>query len=217
MLAASSSAAERSRKQAKREEGKARTRTEWNYSSPAEILMDIQASVPQYKAVSYAALQGSQAGQWGRQNNENYYFDGTSYENTGGLGVQTPSGAESGVATLQPFKAVGRVDHAERPFTLVGAPFLYDDGALMTDANLLDNRRAKAQVAINPADADALGVRNGDQVTLSSGRGSLALPVYRTRQVPAGVLAVPLGVKGAALIDLAEGAWTAVSLRRAEA
>ena len=216
VLVTAGAGADRSRKQARREEGKARTRSEWNYASPAEILMDISTSVPQYKNVTYATLQGP-SGPWGRQTNENYYFDGTSYENTGGVGIQIPAAVESGVAALQPFKAVGRVDHADRPLTLVGATFLYDNGALLNDANLLNNRRAKAQVCLHPTDADALGVQNGDRVTLASARGTMTLPVYRTRQTPSGVVVVPLGVKGVPLVEVAEGAWTAVSLRRAEA
>ncbi len=217
VLAALSGAAASSRKQVRREETKVRSRTEWNYASPAEILMDVAGSVATYKNVSYASLQGPN-GAWGRQTNENYYFDGTSYENTGGLGIQVPAQVEvsATAAALQPFKASGRVDAADRPFTLVGAAFLYDDSALMNDANLLNNRRAKAQVALHPLDADSLGVKNGDHVTVTSGRGTLTLPVYRTRLAAPGVAVVPLGVSGVPLVDLVEGAWTAVSIRRAE-
>jgi NADH-quinone oxidoreductase subunit G len=216
-LVAAGAAVERSRKQARREDTNVRARSEWNYASPAGILMDVAAQVATYKHVSYATLQGPD-GAWGRQTNENYYFDGTSYENTGGLGIQVPAQVEANVAAapLQPFKAGVRVEHADRPWTLVGAPFLYDDSALMTDANLLNNRKAKAQVAMHPLDADQLGVRNGDRVTLASARGALTLPVYRTRLARPGLAVVPIGVEGAPLADIVEGAWTAVSIRRAE-
>lgn len=218
VLVAAGTVGERSRKQARREEPKARPRSAWNYASPADIMTDVAATVPGYKQVSYATLQGP-SGLWGRQNNENYYFDGTSYENTGGIGIQVPAQVEQSNAalSLQSFKATARTVQAERPWTLVGIPFLYDDSALMTDANLLNKRKAPAHAALHPADADTLGVKNGDQITLTSGRGAVTLPVYRTRLTPQGVAVVPLNIQAVPLAGIVEGAWTAVSIRRAEA
>ncbi|HEY1011399.1 MAG TPA: NADH-quinone oxidoreductase subunit NuoG [Herpetosiphonaceae bacterium] len=216
VLAATASAGDKSRKQVRRVEEQSRKQTVWNYASPAEILMDIQGSVAAYRGVTYAALQGP-AGQWGRQENENYYFDGTSYENTGGVGVQLPAAAETGALPIQPFKLeiAGRAG-AERPFILAPAAFLYDDSALLQASDLLENRRAKAVAALHPADADALGVKTGDSVTVTSGRGSVTLAVNRTKLASQGAVVVPLGVKGAALSQIVEGHGTAVSVRRAE-
>lgn len=210
--------AEASGKPIRRVEEPGRQQVSWNYASPAEILIDIAASVPAYKGMSYAALQGT-GGQWGRQENENYYFDGTSYENTGGLGVQLPAAValSEAVQALQPFKIDQRPQSAsERPFTLVPATFLYDDSALLTSADLLNNRRARAVAALNPADSRALGVTNGDLVTITSGWGSLTLPVQTTNLAPQGAVIVPLGVKSAPLAQIVEGPLTAVSVRRAE-
>lgn len=205
---------DKSRKQARREEDKARVRTEWTYASPAEILMDIQANLPSYKGVSYATMQGP-TGQWGRQANENYYFDGTSYQNTGGLGVQLPAAVETSTTlSLQSFSISTPASVADRPWTLVGATFLYDDAGLMTDTSLLSNRKAKAVAALNPVDADKLGVKNGERITVSSGRGSLSLPVHRTKLAPEGVIVVPVGVNNVGLVSVVEGGATPVAIRR---
>ncbi len=216
VIAASANVSDKSRRQARRAEEQARKRTDWSYASPAEILMDIAASVPLYKHISYASLE-SALGVWGRKPNEAYYFDGTSYENTGGLGKQVPAGAENGgTLSLQPFNVRTFSQPAERPWKLIATPFLYDDSTLLNGSALLNNRKARPVAALNPADADSLGLKDGDVISIASGRGELRLSVQRTRLAPQGVVLVPLHVQGVPLVTVVEAGVTAVAIRRAE-
>ena len=218
VVLATTLAGDKSRRQARREQAEARRRTEWNYASPAEILMGIAQVVPQYRSISYATLQGPTNTVWGRQPNEAYYFDGTSYENTGGIGRQVAAGVESTTPALLTFEVRQRVTTTqEYAFKLVPAAFLYNDSTLLQASTLLQTRKVVAQAALHPLDAEKLGLQDGDLVQISSGRGSLTLPVFRTRSAPQGVVVVPLGLNDVRLAHVVDHpAWTAVSLRRAE-
>ena len=90
---------------------------------------------------------------------------------------------------------------------LVSGRHLYDGGTLLAHSPSIANLAEPATVRINPVDFDKLGIADGEEVRVTSARGSITLPVHRDRAVPVGVAIVPFsqpGVGGGDLIDSAQ-------------
>jgi NADH-quinone oxidoreductase subunit G len=115
------------------------------------------------------------------------------------LGVRaTPHDLPSAVA-------VAGADEAVRPgaapaadtgvapdgFAVVVRPLLLDHGTMLTGATDLLATARSAVVALNPADAEAHGIGEGDPVTLTGPGGSLTLPARLAADVVAGVAVLP--------------------------
>ncbi|MEI7769382.1 MAG: NADH-quinone oxidoreductase subunit NuoG, partial [Chloroflexales bacterium] len=68
----------------------------WDYLDAGELAAEIAARVPGYAGITYAALAATGGGgAWGRQPNEAIFYDGTSYANSEGVGIQCPAPAEA--------------------------------------------------------------------------------------------------------------------------
>jgi predicted molibdopterin-dependent oxidoreductase YjgC len=87
--------------------------------------------------------------------------------------------------------------------TLITGRSLYTslEGAAIRSAEA-DKLHREESVEINPADAAALGVRQGDEVVLVNGSAELAIAASITDAVPPGVLYVPLYYGGGAVTAL---------------
>ncbi|MEX0869529.1 MAG: NADH-quinone oxidoreductase subunit G [Nitriliruptoraceae bacterium] len=89
-------------------------------------------------------------------------------------------------------------------------PMLLDDGTMLTGADDLRATARKAAVLIAPADADHLGVTDGDHVAVRGASATMTLPARLRSDVLAGTVVVPAhadGVHAGALAD-ADGAVT---------
>lgn len=229
------------RRQAREQRAVAANGEGWSYSSPAEIMAEIARQVPGYEGMSYRALSlveekpampAFQSGtahhqpynrmgggdlRWDRQVNDPLYYDGTAYKNMGGYGMQWRAAAERGNGlSLQPLAIAQQAERGgERPFVLIPITRLYDDSVLLQASELLNNRKARAEVLINRADAERLGIESGMRVRLRSAHGELVLPARISREPAEGTLLVPLDVDGAPLSAIVEGHRTPVSLERA--
>jgi anaerobic selenocysteine-containing dehydrogenase len=61
-------------------------------------------------------------------------------------------------------------------------------------------------------DAEKLGVKNGDTVTLTSAHGSVTLPVRTNRLLPEGVISIPRNLSGAPAEKLLGGEGVTVAV-----
>src|SRR5258706_3723001 len=132
------------------------------------LFLEIAASVPAYAGLSYQKL-AEVAPQFPDVGGRDLYYGGTSYTNSQGLGVQTPSGVELGQAVaagkLEPTGALA----ADGGLTLVPTTVLFDRGATFVRSLVMHPRLPLPYVEINTADAVRLGIQDGDSVSVSAG------------------------------------------------
>ncbi|MDP9311178.1 MAG: NADH-quinone oxidoreductase subunit NuoG [Chloroflexota bacterium] len=164
----------------------------WLYRSTDDINAEIVQQVAIYKGASYAQLKSSH-GTWGRQAADDpVFYDGTSYTNTEGFGVQWPTLAEQ---TNVVFDLVFSQPTTPQPrngeLLLVAAPRLYDGGTLMQNAEGLSFWVAQPYVGVAKADAERLGIASGDRLRLSSAQGNVELYAKVDGLVGPGTLLVP--------------------------
>jgi NADH-quinone oxidoreductase subunit G len=184
----------------------------WDYLTAADVAAELAERVPGYAGVTYAALTATgKPGAWGRQVNEAVYYDGTSYENTEGVGIKLPSLAEGGKLTLNLAPRSTPPGGEERPLLLIAQPLAYDGDPLLRGSKL-EAHVPGAYVAIGSTDAERQNIRPGDMVRLDSAAGSLTLPARVVAELPQGVLVVPANLPGVELAAVQTGPRTRVNL-----
>lgn len=188
--------------------------SDWEYAVTSDVTEEIAAVVPSYKGITYTSLDLSSKS-WGRQANESIYYDGTSYTNTEGNGVQMASVADNATAPLQLSYVPAATYEPKAEFTLLmqNPARAYDGGTWSIDSKL-GSRQVPAHALVSVADAARWNISGGDTITLSSPVGSSTLTAQVDKNVAPGQVLVP-NVAGAPL-HLALGAYTRVAIRRAE-
>lgn len=186
----------------------------WNYAVTSDVTDEIASAQTRFAGVTYTSLDLS-INSWGRQNNELFYYDGTSYANSEGLGVQLASVADNSNAPLHTVALAPMVYEPKGEFTLLMQMPVraYDGGEWSTDSKLA-SRQVTAHVVLSVADASRWGITIGDMVALSSPVGSALVRAQIDAGLAGGQVLMP-DVAGAPT-NLALGAYTRVSVRRAE-
>jgi NADH-quinone oxidoreductase subunit G len=185
----------------------------WDYLVSSDIADEISSTVRGYAGTSYTSLELTKKS-WGRQPNEAFYYDGTSYENTEGIGVQLPALADDGKST---FTVASRELSAPAtsdsyPLTLLTPARAYDGGEWMRDSKLL-SRAVPPHAILSMADARRLGVAMGETVRITSAAGALDLPATIDAGLNEGLVLVP-AVRGADLASVVTGGQTRVSISK---
>ena len=158
-------------------------------TSAAAWLERIAEVVPAYHDLSYQALARVEE-QWPLVGGDDLYFGGTAYENRQGLGVALASEVERGGSK--------DVDWPMSPppqpgpgILAVPVHRLYDRGTTLLPSRVLDPRRVSLYIALNPSDATAIGVGDGEAVSLAwDGQSQTALAVIDP-SVPQGAALIP--------------------------
>jgi predicted molibdopterin-dependent oxidoreductase YjgC len=137
-------------------------------------------------------------------------------DGTGGLQYPVPDRTHPGTAFLfgdafptkdgrghfhpVEYAPTGELPDAEFPFVMCTGRQLYHwhTGTMTRRARGLDAREPVPTMEINPADADALGVGEGDLVRLTSRRNSLLIAVRRSDRVARKQVFVPFHFREAA-------------------
>jgi anaerobic selenocysteine-containing dehydrogenase len=99
------------------------------------------------------------------------------------------------------YRPSAEVPDADYPLLLTTGRtyFHWHTGSMTRRTHLLDREERRAFVEINPLDAAALDVRDGDRITVSSRRGEVTVEAKITAVVPEKVLFMPFHfVEGAA-------------------
>jgi NADH-quinone oxidoreductase subunit G len=159
-------------------------------ASAAETMEQISAGVAAYAAITYAALAETRE-QWPLVGGDDLYFGGTAYANRQGLGVKRLTGIEQGKTSptvwptpAEPAQGAGLM--------LIPVHRLYDRGTTVLPSTLLEPRRTRQQVELNPVQAASLGIADGARVAIQwDGRVETAEAAFRP-DVPAGTALVPL-------------------------
>jgi len=164
----------------------------WTYATPQDVLHEITRAVPQYADCEWDDL-GENGKQW----------------------------AADGVGPAPRFRRVAPPHQSvdpQFPFRLVVDRVLYDHGTLIRTTERFRNLLAAAVVRLNPEDMDRLGLRENQEVTVSSAHGSVTLPVQADRDVQPGTLALAYSLPGAPAETLMgpTGPGTTVGIRSDE-
>lgn len=187
----------------------------WEYVVSSDIADDISRTVPGYGKTSYTSLELTRKS-WGRQPNEAVYYDGTSYENSEGLGEQIATTAEDNKSQLPVTWREPELTNEPDgfPMTLLAPVRAYDNGEWSRGSKLLP-RQVPPHAILSVADAERLGVNIGDTVEIQSPAGAVVLRAQIDAKQAAGLVLVP-AVRGASLGALLSGTTTNVQVRKAE-
>jgi NADH-quinone oxidoreductase subunit G len=186
----------------------------WDYAVTSDVTEDVAQSNARFAGITYTSLDLS-INSWGRQANESVYYDGTSYTNTEGNGVQLASVADDSTSSLPlVFNAPVAFEPKGEFGLLMHAPVRAYNGGTWSIDSKLSTRQVAAHALISSTDAARWNISAGDRITVSSPIGSSTLPAQIDKNVAAGQVLVP-DVAGAP-VHLALGAYTRVAIRRAE-
>jgi NADH-quinone oxidoreductase subunit G len=185
----------------------------WDYVISSDIADEISANVRGYSGTTYTSLELTRKS-WGRQSNEAFYYDGTSYENTEGVGVQIPTTADDGRTIFQvTFREPTAAISDERyPLVLLTPTRAYDGGEWMRGSKLL-NRLAPAHAILSMPDAQRLGVGMGEKIQLKSVAGTLELAATIDAGLNEGLVLIP-DAQGIQLASILTGPQTRVAVTK---
>ena len=187
---------------------------DWEYAVTSDVTDEVAQRIPHFGGITYTSLDLS-INSWGRQANESVYYDGTSYTNTEGNGVQIATLADSATAPLpMSFAAPAQFEPKGEFGLLLQSPVRAYNGGTWSIDSKLSTRQIPVHVLISPADAARWNINAGDQVTIATPVGSSTVPAQIDNNIAAGHVLLP-DVVGAPL-HLALGAYTRVAIRRAE-
>lgn len=189
----------------------------WRYRSADDVNAEISSTIAIYKGASFRQLSNA-SGVWGRQATADpVFYDGTSYTNTEGFGVQWPSLAETPSVVFDlVFSQPRTMQSQDDELLMVVASRLYDGGTAMEGSEGLSFWVAQPYAGLAQEDALRLGVSSGDRLRLTSAAGSIELDARLDRNITAGTLLVPELV-GIRLEQIKTGVLTPVRVAKVEA
>jgi len=157
---------------------------EMRYNSPAEILKEFGSLWPALAGITYERLQKGGL-QWPCPDTGH---PGTAYLYANGFPVGKPK--FSVVTYLPP----AEITDNEYPFVLTTGRNLYQYhyGTMSRRVKEIESHAGEPYVEINPADAQARGIANNEQIRLVSRRGDLTIKARVTKRVKPGTLFVPI-------------------------
>ncbi len=170
------------------------------------VMRQIAATIPHYTGITYERLAAVEQ-QWPHVGGRDSYYGGTAFENSAGLGVQTPTLAEMGhVLKLGDVQSpsVASGDLLAVPVTL-----LYDRGSTLVRSEIMHSRLPDPYIELNVADAHLANVESGDRVALRINGHSWELTAHVSVRPPQGAALLPRGLGGPPLSRI-----TPVSLRK---
>lgn len=168
---------------------------DFNYSSAAEVLQEINRNVPQYKGATRARISKPGGVPWPCPNEDHPGMEILHTER-----FSTPDGRAN-------IFAVKNVPPAEEPSPEY--PILLTTGRIVTHYNggsmtrrspSLQEKEPELYVEMNPEDGKALGIVDGGRIMVSSVRGKTVAKAKLTDKVRPGVAFMPFHYQGANLV-----------------
>lgn len=164
------------------------------YVTSAEVFDEIARVTPSWRGVSHARLLERVGGL-------QYPVPDASHDGTDFLfDARFPTA--DGLARMVPVEYLppAELPDAEYPFFLNTGRQMYHwhTGTMTRRSTALDARESTATVELNPADAAELGVREGDEVTISSRRNRIQIAVRLSGRVARRQVFIPMHYREAA-------------------
>ncbi len=165
------------------------------YPGPAEVMDEIASLTPSYGGIAYDRLDPHGL-QWPCPDR--------SHPGTPVLHLERFTRGPGRFVPVA-YRPSAESPDAEFPFVLTTGRtyFHWHTGTMTRRSHLLDREEATAFVELNPQDAAALGVRDGEPVSVASRRGQITVRARVTEMVVPGVLFIPF--------HFAEGAANALT------
>ncbi len=151
-----------------------------------QLFEQLAASEPPFSNLSYEILAQTQQ-QWPVTGRADAYFSGTAVENKDGLGVTLPltSGKDMPAPTKMPASKL-----STDTWLAIPATKLYDRGSMLLPTTLLSQRIGKNAFAINPADAEKLGLQKSGLLEVTIGESKYQGMIDLDTGLPLGTLLV---------------------------
>ena len=159
----------------------------WELSGPTEVLNEISRVLPHWRGVDYAQV--------------------------GETGWQQPAPSPATRRTFKLDEVQLPVHNPDYPLTLVTGHQLYDRGTLLRCSERIQNLVPEAFVMVHPSDAKMLGLVDGDEASVVSATGRLALTVRVSEEVLPGVAFAPGNLSTAPLSVLFADRWALPQVR----
>ncbi len=152
----------------------------FDFESPAQIMDEIASLTPSYGGISYSRLEGGGL-QWPCPNKE--------HPGTPVLHTQQFSRGKGRFTPLE-YKPPKELPDSEYPLILTTERSLYQyhTGTMTRKVKGLNTIRGEEMVEINPSDASALGIADGEMVKVISRRGEVVARAKVTETSPVGVV-----------------------------
>ncbi|HEX6210181.1 MAG TPA: formate dehydrogenase subunit alpha [Methylomirabilota bacterium] len=175
----------------------------WGYDGPAEIMMEVAALTPSYGGIAHERL-GRDGLQWpcpepGHPGTPILHVD------------RFPRGR----AWFTPvaFQPAAETPDREYPLVLTTGRVLehYHSGTMTRRVAALDWLVSEASIEVHPADAERLGVADGDRVRLRSRRGAVTARARVTSGITPGAVFMPFHFAEAAANELTHAALDPVA------
>ncbi len=150
------------------------------YASPAEIFDEVASVTPSYAGISYARLD-KEGIQWPCPNEEH---PGTTYLHKDKF--------VRGLGKFNPVEYIPPAEQPDREYPLLLSTgrrhFHYHTGTMTQRTGALEVHYGTEYLEINPDDACAINISDGDMVRLTSRRGQVEVKVKLTDVVPQGLV-----------------------------
>lgn len=158
--------------------------------SAAQVMNDIVANVPAFAGMRYNEL-GKTPKQFPDVGGADQYYGGTSYKNTGGIGVQAATTADTG--EVMTAGAVTLPQAVTGDIVVVPTTRLYNRERtfLPSVAELMGPRTDSAFVEVNAADAAVLHIADGELVTVTVDGSAVTARAHVNGAAPQGTVLVP--------------------------
>lgn len=155
--------------------------SKWEYSSPADILREINALAPSHAGITYERLERGETLQWPCPSVDHP-----------GTPILHAKGFARGKGKFMPIDFVPPAERPddEYPMILSTGRVLYHwhGGEMSRRASGLLEIYSQAQVEINPSDAQKIGLNGKKRARVTSRRGSIESQVWVTERVPPGMV-----------------------------
>ncbi len=157
--------------------------------SAGAVMADITPQVDHYAGMGYKALAHTER-QFPDVGGQDLYYGGTAYDNHGGIGRQWPVAAEgeSPALSLRPIEAKSA---KRKGLWAVPVRVLYDRAPEFYASRMMHQRIPDAYAELNSADAESLGISDGDAITLRFDDHPVAVTARVNGRAPQGVVLVP--------------------------
>lgn len=164
---------------------------DWNYNSSKEIMDEINKVTPSYAGITYDRIENAGL-QWPCPNTEHP-----------GTPILHAAAFTRGKGLFSVCEHIPPAEEADKdyPFVLTTGRILYQyhTATMSRRSKGLVSRTPDAFIEVNPADAEKLGIAQGDTVEVSSRRGKIRVSAEVSNKCDKGVVFIPFHYSEAAV------------------